>query len=110
MSVQPYKPTMPELEKNTEARKWKLRRGDKLDDQFRMVYFELLKGQYATLPKTVQDLEAESEAKSIAAMNPSEVEWEQLYRLELAILKLEPHESLKRKAWLLRDEYKEIAK
>lgn len=85
------------------------RRQGQLDDEFAMKYFKLVIGQYKTMENKVNDPAAEAEAQQIIAMDPAKVEWEDIYRLELAILKLEPVKGLCRKAWIMRQEYSEIA-
>lgn len=80
-----------------------------LDAEFAQKYFTLLVGQYKTMENAAPNPGARAEAESITAISVDKIEWEQIYRLELAILKLEPVETLRRKAWILREEYQEIA-
>jgi hypothetical protein len=84
-------------------------KGDKLDDEFAQRYFTLLLGQYNTMNTKVADKAAFDEAERIKKIPTAEIEWEDIYTFELAILKLEPLESLCRKAWILREEYQEVA-
>jgi hypothetical protein len=90
------------------GRKRRRKSGD-LDEEFAEKYFTLLVGQYKTMSKTVEDAAARAEAERIVKIPTEEITWEEIYRFELAILKLEPLESLCRKAWILREEYQEIA-
>jgi len=57
----------------------------------------------------VDNKAAKEEAESVIKTEPEELGWDDLYRLELAIIKLEPAELLRRRAWILRNEYKEMA-
>jgi len=84
------------------------KRGD-LDHEFAQKYFTLLVGQYKTMNKKMDDPAARAEADRIVQIVADQVTWEEIYSFELAILKLEPLESLCRKAWILREEYQEIA-
>jgi hypothetical protein len=93
--------------------RFSLRKKD-LDKEFVNKYFTLLVGQYKTMNPTrfADNPEALAEAKKIADIyenDITQITWEKIYRFELAILKLEPYESLCRKAWILREEYDEIA-
>lgn len=83
--------------------------GDSLDAQFLQSYRKVLFGQYQTLGRTVENPAAKQEAEKIVGMEPKLLTWDELYRLELAIIKLEPPEELRRRAWVLRNEYKELA-
>jgi len=90
--------------------KWRQKlKGDSLDVDFARKYFTLLVGQYKTLDKPIDNPVAKAEAEAIIQIPAREVSWEHIYRLELAILKLEPLETLCRKAWILREEYGEVA-
>ena len=84
------------------------KKGD-LDQAFAQKYFTLLVGQYKTMSTTVVDPAARLEADRVVEIPVEKISWEQIYRLELAMLKLEPKESLCRKAWILREEYQEVA-
>lgn len=88
------------------------------DDDFREAYGRLLLNQYRTLPRPVNattpaqpEAETWSEGDRLASLlaAPAGVEWDELYALELALIKLEPPERLVRRAWTLRSEYEEIA-
>ncbi len=79
------------------------------DEEFRESYRKLLVGQYVSMPPTVNAPEAKSEGDRIAQLPPEKMTWEELYQLELVILKLEPLDSLKRRLWTLRNEYRELA-
>jgi hypothetical protein len=78
---------------------------ENIDDEFLESYRKLLFGQYAILNSET----AKKEADRIIQMDPEDVEWEDLYQLELAIIKIEPIDSLRERIWTLRNEYKEIA-
>lgn len=86
------------------------RRGN-LDDEFLESYRKLLFGQYQGMNGPIDDPAAKQEAESVIQQweNTHTVSWEDLYRLELAIIKLEPIPLLERRTWILRQEYKEIA-
>jgi hypothetical protein len=80
-----------------------------LDDQFLESYRKVLFGQYHSLTKPVENPAAREEAESVIKLEPKDVDWDDLYRLELAIIKLESPDNLRRRAWVLRNEYKEMA-
>jgi hypothetical protein len=80
-----------------------------LDKSFRKSYYALLAGQYATLSDPVQDEPTRKEADEIAKKGAEKIEWEDLYRMELAIVKLRNIEDLRRQAWCIRNEYKAVA-
>ena len=88
-----------------------------LDDEFLESYRNVLFGQYRSMSKLVEDPKAKEEADRIVGAEEGggtngpkkKVHWEDLYRLELAIVKLEPIELLRRRAWILRQEYEEVA-
>jgi hypothetical protein len=88
-----------------------------LDDDFRESYRKVLFGQYKSLNNPVDNPAARAEAESVVRLmeekpegeSDKKLEWEDLYRLELAIIKLEPGNLLRRRAWILRNEYKEMA-
>lgn len=82
---------------------------DGLDDTFLESYRKVLFGQYMTLGPSENDAAARKEAEEIVKMDPDDIDWDDLYRLELAIIKLEPEASLRRRAWILRNEYREMA-
>lgn len=82
---------------------------DGLDDTFFESYRKVLFGQYQSMGPSEDDPAARKEAEAIVNMDPDEIDWDDLYRLELAILKLEPELSLRRRAWILRNEYREMA-
>lgn len=79
-----------------------------LDDEFLESYRNLLFGQYRSLTGTVIDSGAKNDADEIIKKG-EDVEWEDLYRLELDIVKLESLPQLRRRVWILRNEYQEIA-
>jgi hypothetical protein len=79
-----------------------------LDDEFLESYRKVLFGQYNSLANPVPNEAAKKEAEAVIAMPTGELGWDDLYRLELAIIKLEPAELLRRRAWILRNEYKEM--
>lgn len=83
--------------------------GDSLDRDFLESYRKVLFGQYQSLTNPVANPAAKAEADKVVGMPVSEIEWDDLYRLELAIIKLEPAIALRRRAWILRNEYKEMA-
>jgi hypothetical protein len=74
-----------------------------LDNEFARKYFTLLLSQYRTMSKKVDDPAASAEAERIAKVFVTEMTWELIYGFEQAILKLEPLETLCRKAWILRE-------
>jgi hypothetical protein len=85
-------------------------KGDnRLDREFRQSYFKQLVGQFNTLGDAVKNPEARKLGEQIAAQKPESVDWDDIYQLELAIIKLEPEANLRRRAWALRSEYKKIA-
>jgi hypothetical protein len=79
------------------------------DTEFAQRYFTLLVGQYRIMSRKVDDPQALAEAEEIAKIPVPEITWEQIYRFELAILMLQPFEALRRRAWILREEYQEVA-
>ncbi|MBI3869174.1 MAG: hypothetical protein HY299_11670 [Verrucomicrobia bacterium] len=79
------------------------------DAEFAQKYFTLLLGQYKMMGQRANDAAALAEAERIARISVAQITWEDIYGFELSILKLEPLESLRRKAWILREEYQEIA-
>ena len=79
-----------------------------LDGDFLEAYRKLLFAQYRSLNNAVRDQRASQEAQAVIALGEN-AKWEDLYNLELALVKLEPFELLSRRAWILREEYKEIA-
>lgn len=80
-----------------------------LDDDFLESYRKLLFGQYQSTSGMIDDHAAKAEADEIVGMIPEKVTWNDLYRLELAMIRLAPDPMLRRKAWILRNEYKEMA-
>jgi hypothetical protein len=82
---------------------------DRLDREFRQSYFRQLVGQFRTLGPSASEPEARKIGDQIAALKPESVDWNDIYQLELAIIKLEPEPNLRRRAWSLRAEYKKIA-
>src|ERR1043165_4413298 len=80
-----------------------------VDVQFLESYRSLLAGQYQTLSFTTANAGAKDEAEAILRLPLNALEWDHLYRLELAIVKLEPEPMLRRRAWVLRNEYEEIS-
>jgi hypothetical protein len=82
---------------------------DDLDDNFLESYKKVLFGQYRSLTNPVNNPAAKEEAESVLKMSEEELDWDDLYRLDLAIIKLEPDNMLRRRAWILRNEYKEMA-
>jgi len=82
-----------------------------LDREFQDSYRNILFGQYRSLNNPVDDPKAKAEAESVINKEgeKKEITWEDLYRLELAIIKLEPVDLLRRRTWILRQEYKEVA-
>ena len=83
--------------------------GDGLDAQFLESYRKVLFGQYRALGRAAENSAAKAEADSITKMDPKDISWDDLYRLELAMIRLEPAAELRRRAWVLRNEYKELA-
>lgn len=85
--------------------------GDGLDNGFLESYRKVLFGQYHSLTNPVENPNppAKAEAENVIKIPPDKLEWDDLYRLELAIIKLEPASLLRRRAWILRNEYKEMA-
>src|SRR5690349_4234354 len=79
--------------------------GKYLEAKFRNSYRSVLFGQY----RGIDAAEAKKEADEIVAKKEENTNWEDLYRLELAIIKLEPEAALRRRAWILRNEYEEVA-
>jgi len=79
-----------------------------IDKRFLESYRSLLAGQYQTLSFTTSNAGAKEEAAAILQLPLDALEWDHLYRLELAIVKLEPEAMLRRRAWVLRNEYFEI--
>lgn len=82
---------------------------DNVDREFRESYRKLLFNQYASLSKKDLIPEVQTEADRIIEINREDITWEDLYQLELAVIKLEPFDSLKRRIWILRNEYREVA-
>ena len=97
-----------------------------IDEDFLDGYAKLLIGQYASLPVQVESTpppsDAEKERRRVTdgarreaedvvqkVRQDQDYDWEDLYRLELAIIKLEPAEHLVRRAWILRNEFHELA-
>ena len=78
------------------------------DTDRRSAYGELLSDYYRTIGVQVNDPAARQVADTLVARLPK-LTWEEIYSLELAIVKLEPPDALMRRAWALRGEYKEIA-
>lgn len=79
------------------------------DAEFRESYRTVLVGQYTTMSPPPSASPAKSEGDRICQIPPEAVTWEDLYQLELVILRLEPLDSLKRRMWTLRNEYRELA-
>lgn len=99
-----------------------------VDADFLDAYKKILLGQYRSIarpptpsvpahpapaPAAPVDPYAHARAEADAIAGRIErneaIEWEDLYRLELAIVKLEPEPMLQRRAWILRNEYEELA-
>jgi hypothetical protein len=85
------------------------RKMGELDQEFAGKYFTLLVGQYNGMNEKAADPSALAEADQLAKNDPATVTWEEIYRFELALLKLEPLDELCRKAWSIRQEYLEVA-
>ncbi|MBI4621663.1 MAG: hypothetical protein HY736_00385 [Verrucomicrobia bacterium] len=88
------------------------------DRKFLEEYTTLLLGQYRSLPQPPRDPLAQKDADEVVALiektspagtAPLQLEWADLYRLELALIKLEAEPLLQRRAWILRNEYAEVA-
>jgi hypothetical protein len=82
---------------------------DILDKEFRKSYFTQLVGQFTTLGNEVKNDEARSLGQRIVSMDPDKVEWDDIYQLELSIIKLEPEVQARRRVWALRSEYQNVA-
>lgn len=83
---------------------FRLNHGDDIDKSFLESYRKILFGQYQSLDAAG----AKREAEAVTALN-DRAHWDDLYRLELALIKLEPGDLLRRKVWILRQEFKELA-
>lgn len=90
------------------ARKFSLKSNSSERD-FLESYRVVLFGQYASMDPKVANPQAEAEARRVISMPKQEIKWEDLYGLELAMLKLRPADELRRVAWVLRNEYRELA-
>src|SRR5687768_13338493 len=75
---------------------------------FREAYRNLLFGQFRSLPPSSAFAEVRKDAEEIVKQGAN-VTWEDLYRLEAALIQLEPAENLQRRAWTVRNEYKNVA-
>jgi hypothetical protein len=79
------------------------------EQDFLESYRTVLFGQFASMSRKIADSSAEAEAQRVIHMLPDQIQWEDLYSLELAMLRLQPADELRRQAWSLRNEYEEIA-
>ena len=80
------------------------------EQDFLESYQTILSGQYASMEeRMVANTAAKEEAERVLAIPAGKIEWEDLYDLELAIIRLQPADELRRQAWSLRNEYHEIA-
>src|SRR5688572_10037850 len=84
-------------------------KADRTDNAFRQSYFSLLQGRFRLLTVADKNVPAFTEADAISNKCADDVTWEDIYRLELAILKLEPIDDLRRHAWAIRQEYRGVA-
>jgi hypothetical protein len=75
---------------------------------FREAYRNLLFGQFRSLPPSTAFAEVRKDADEIVHQGET-VSWEDLYRLEAALIQLEPAECLLRRSWTVRSEFKNIA-
>ncbi len=94
--------------RNFFARKFSVKNNSSEQD-FLESYRTVLFGQYASLSRKIGDTAAESEAQRVLQIPPKMIEWEDLYSLELAMLRQLPADELRRQAWALRNEYQELA-
>jgi hypothetical protein len=78
----------------------------KLDERFKNAYRNILFGQYRGLSMNQAEVQKDAEA---VVNSGDAADWEDLYRLELDIVKLEPEALLRRRAWILRNEFAELA-
>jgi hypothetical protein len=69
----------------------------------------LAKGEFLTLGTEVKNDEARNLGQKLASMDPETVQWDDIYQLELAVIKLEPEIQARRRAWALRSEYENVA-
>src|ERR1051326_8185833 len=87
-------------------------KGNFQDEEFPQSYFQQLAGLYQTSISKDINPAAKAEAESILAKladDPHALNWDQVFRLESAILKLEPLDRLRRRVWSIREEYREMA-
>src|ERR1043166_2034415 len=82
---------------------------DILDKQFRQSYVKQLVGQFQTVGDEVKDDEARKLGQKIAALSSEDVEWDDIYQLELVVVRLEPELRCRRRAGMLRAEFKGVA-
>jgi hypothetical protein len=82
---------------------------DMLDDEFRESYFRQLVGQFNAIGPDVVDPQARQLGQQIASKPAKSIEWDDVYQLELIILRLEPEASLRQLAWSLRGEFESVA-
>lgn len=71
-------------------------------------YFTHLTSEYTALRDTEILQEDKDEVEGIVARARTRLTWDDLFALELYLLKLVPVEKLRRKAWLVRERYRSI--
>ena len=75
-----------------------------------LTYFDHLYGQYQGFPKDAVDEEGKVLIDTfLEKRKKSSITWNDLYTFELALIRYQPMETLRRKVWSLRSRYRDVA-
>jgi hypothetical protein len=81
---------------------------DGLDEEFKASCLKVPIGQFKSLIQPANNAEIREQAEAVVKLPPTEAKWEDLYLLEMAIIKLERLDDLRRRAWAVRMEYRNM--
>ncbi|HEY7556767.1 MAG TPA: hypothetical protein VIH18_18360 [Candidatus Binatia bacterium] len=75
--------------------------------EYGLSYFDELVSEYRIL--SLKNIDSEAKARADEILQKQALTWGDIYTFEIAILKLQPIESLRRRAWTLREKYRAMA-